>query len=203
MLSLASVSSGLARGGGFAETTGKQFAVVKVSKDVNVCFADIGEGAKLCLKVDCPAVSHKLAKKSSQVMKEQSLQPNRETSHLLHQCWVGTSSPKVYYKFGPSPTKPLKNGISCSKKPDKRHTFLLLTSMSPGCENNIIQNCSRLRQRREVNKAPISRLASKPCHLTAKPLPRPRRSPFKNQTLVLGLDVALHALSEIFVNHVK
>jgi hypothetical protein len=63
MLSLASASSGGgSRGGSFSGNSGKKFGVVKVHKDQGGCLADIGDGAKFCIKVDCSVASHRLAK---------------------------------------------------------------------------------------------------------------------------------------------
>jgi hypothetical protein len=62
MLSLASVSSGGSRGGSFSINSGKKFSVVKVFKGQGMCLADIGDGAKFCIKAGCSIASHKMAK---------------------------------------------------------------------------------------------------------------------------------------------
>jgi hypothetical protein len=63
MMSLGSASSRGAGGGGFGRSSGSKFAVVLVVKDPSVCFADIGDGGKFCLKVGCSTAIHKSAKK--------------------------------------------------------------------------------------------------------------------------------------------
>ena len=64
MLSMASVTSvGVSRGGGFGRSNGSKFSVVVVVRDPRVCFSDIGDGGKFCLKVNCSTAAHRGAKK--------------------------------------------------------------------------------------------------------------------------------------------
>ena len=63
MLSMGSATSGVSRGGGFSRNSGSKFAAVLVVRDKSVCFSDIGDGGKFCLKVGCCVVSHKGGKK--------------------------------------------------------------------------------------------------------------------------------------------
>ena len=63
MMSLSLVTSGVAQGGGFGRSTDKAFGVVLIVRDKSVCLADIGDGAKFCLKSGCAISSHKSAKK--------------------------------------------------------------------------------------------------------------------------------------------
>ena len=53
-------SGGGPRGGAFGtdSNTGKKFNVIKIKKGDGVCLADIGDGAKFCLKVRCTTASH-------------------------------------------------------------------------------------------------------------------------------------------------
>ena len=53
-----SLSSGGPRGGAFLPTVGKKFSVVKILKGDSVCLSDIGDGATFCLRIGCKIVSH-------------------------------------------------------------------------------------------------------------------------------------------------
>jgi hypothetical protein len=60
MMSVVS-SSGASRGGSFSTevNSGKEFLVVRITKEDKLCLSGIGDGAKFCLKNNCSISSHK------------------------------------------------------------------------------------------------------------------------------------------------
>ena len=120
MMSFASLSRGVSRGG---------FSFL-ASKGKGLCLSDIGDRSKFCLKVNCPVVSNREAKKFDP-MDEGSIviDKGRDAAFALP-ALGGSVLPRSVYEDWLNEPKPWKPGrTSCSRLRNKIQTLLVAPNL--------------------------------------------------------------------------